>query len=152
MAKKPTTKAKVKQAAIMNPLIGGLPEDIRPAYDLTITQREHFDEIVREMHRNELLTSIDRFQVTHASVILDKMAQAKRELDSAGLTQTFDTGASNISAELTAFKSLHGEWEKCVMQLGLSPKSRALIMKKPGGKSKAQQNSTPGKSSLTIGR
>jgi P27 family predicted phage terminase small subunit len=152
MAKKPATKTKAKQAAIMNPLIGGLPEDIRPAYDLTITQREHFEEIVREMHRNELLSSVDRFQITHASVILDKLAQAKRELDGAGLTQTFDTGASNISAELTAFRSLHAEWEKCVMQLGLSPKSRALIMKKPGGKAKIQQSSTLGKGSLTIGR
>jgi|688.fasta_scaffold329562_2 P27 family predicted phage terminase small subunit len=137
---------KTKQPALMNPVIGGLPDDLKPAYNLTITQKEHFDEIVRELHRNEMLSSVDRFQITHAAVILDKMIQAKVLLDSSGLIQTFETGASNISAELTAFKSLHGEWEKCVMQLGLSPKARNLIMKKPSGKAKqpAQDQARPG--------
>lgn len=149
MAKKPTPKT--KQATIMNPVIGGLPEDMRPAYHLTITQREHFEEIVREMHRNELLTSVDRFQITHAAVILDKLTQAIQELNAAGLTQTFESGASNISAELSAFRSLHTEWEKCVNQLGLSPKARNLIMKKPGGKAKVQQPQQ-GKSPIAISK
>lgn len=149
MAKKPIKKN--GQATIMNPVIGGLPEDVRPAYDLTITQREHFDEIVREMHRNDLLTSVDRFQITHAAVILDKLAMAKRLLDAAGLTQSFESGASNISAELSAFRSLHAEWEKCVNQLGLSPKARNLIMKKPGGKAKPQQPAQ-GKSPIAISK
>jgi phage terminase small subunit len=144
-AKKKITAKPKNPPALMNPMIGGLPQDIQPAYPLTVTQREHFDEIIREMHRNDMLSSIDKFYATNAAVIMDKIISAKEHLDITGLTQTFDTGAKNISAELSAWKTLMGEWEKCVQNLGLSPKARAVIMKKPAGKAKvaSDKDSTP---------
>jgi len=152
MPKKPVTKKKaVRETVIMNPLIGGLPEDILPGYDLTVTQKEHFYEIAREMQKNKVLSSIDRFQITNAAVIFDKLIAAKVRLDSGGLTQTYDSGAEAPSAHLTVFNSIHKEWMNCCNHLGLTPGARMKITKKASGE-KSSQELGGAKKSMVIGR
>lgn len=134
MSKKATTK-KTKPPVLMHAINGGLPADLIPAWPLSTTELEHFYEIARDLHKHNLLKSIDRFQITSAATTLDKMINAKAALDIAGDTQTYDSGAKAPSAEHTVYKSYQEQWLKCVAQLGLSPSARTKITgKKEAGK------------------
>lgn len=141
---------KTKDPVIMNAMAGSLPEDLRPAFELNVTQEEYFYELARDMHRNGMLKSVDRFQLTNAAVIYDKLVKATRELDYSGHTQVFESGAMNVSAELSAYDKIHAMWLKCVAQLGLTPAAREKILKKPAGMGKPEKEQTG--SGLVIGK
>lgn len=153
--RKPSKSAPRKSphsSVIMNPLVGGLPEDMTPAYDLTVTQKEQFFEIAREMHKNKVLSSIDRFEITNAAVIFDKLMHAKTRLDAGGLTQVYESGAEAPSAHLTAFNAIHKEWILCCNHLGLTPGSRMKITKKASGEKSTVEKESPKKSMVIGGR
>lgn len=137
-------KKETRQPVLLNAMNGGLPEDMTPAFMLSVTEKEHFMEIARELQKHNLLASVDRFQITNAASIMDKLIKAKSDLDKSGNTQVYESGATAPSAEFVVYTKLHDAWLKCVGQLGLSPSARNKILGKAG-------NGSPKEFKPTIG-
>ena len=100
--------------SIPDPLPGTLINRSRPIYD----------HLALHLIRHNSLSAIDRLAVANAACCFIRLKRAQNALEKAKMVQEFPGGASNVSAEFTAYKTCLQQWQYYEDQLGLTPKAR----------------------------
>lgn len=88
---------------------------------------EYIDRIKQACHETGKYSAADDLIIEHAALILMYIDQARQQVVTEGLVQTFKTGAKNISPEINNLRGLLKDFRDYCDDLGLSPAARKRL-------------------------
>lgn len=95
-----------------------------PETYLNAAQKKIYYRICEHINEHSLLQSIDSLYVSQAAVSFSLISKYTKLINRQGATQTYDSGAMNISAYYSVLKGERLNLKDAIRQLGLTVKAR----------------------------
>lgn len=121
------TKGEIaNRAAEEKKLKGNSTKVYRAPTHLSNEEKKLYRFLVKELKESDILNNLD---ITILEITVDaiiKMRECKREIDEYGIVVMKKSGPSKNPA-INAFKDYNAIYNKCCMEIGLSPSARARL-------------------------
>jgi len=91
-------------------------------------EQEVFLRITRVLEKNNMLGELDQWLISEAATLWVQLKHAREEWVAAGNTTVNDKGNAATSPELEAYRACHRMFLDVAAQLGLSPRSRKILL------------------------
>lgn len=94
----------------------------------TAEEAEVFVRISRVLSEQGMLNEVDQWQISLAATHWIKLKEAREDLNARGNVDLYENGTRGPSAEFQVYNKLLAGWKQIEGQLGLSPRSRKIMM------------------------